>query len=129
MQTLFNIDQDGSLIISEYGFDPDGYPTELRVPAEEHAVLRAILNAPTLASGQSSIKAAHFNDLSIVIDDDDGSVILEQTRVRGMGGTDSRIEITRPQLWPAISELARLAQLSSARGTFAGEVSKTHPRD
>lgn len=50
METFFNIDEDGSLVISENDWDPDEPTRIIRVPAGELPVLRAILNDPGLAS-------------------------------------------------------------------------------
>jgi len=125
METLFNLDADGSLIVSAHDWSPEEPPAEIRIPAKELAALRAILDAPALARCQSSDStAALFHHLHIFADEN--GITLEQTRTEGMGGTDSRIDLTLPQLWPAITELARLASRVTA---LAGSETGKAPRD
>lgn len=44
METLFNIDEDGALIISENSWNPHSPPNEIRVPENEFPALLALLN-------------------------------------------------------------------------------------
>ena len=117
METLFNIGQDGSLVISERDWDPGQLPAEIRIPAGELPALRAILNAPALAHCQSGNETEVDYDVSplavwenLTIEADGLGVNVK--RYPGMGNTpNADIWIPKDQLPAVVEQISRLARM------------------